>query len=74
MRYAFSEGRAGNYTGRQISDAHSRLIRDLGLNEEHFDYVAEDLVTVLNRFEVPQAIIDGVVAAVSPLRKLFAQV
>lgn len=73
MRYAFSEGRTGNYTGRQIGDAHARLIRDHGLNEEHFDYVAEDLVAVLNKFNVPQSIIDGVVAAVSPLRDLFVQ-
>ncbi|MFN9624360.1 MAG: group I truncated hemoglobin [Cyanobacteriota bacterium] len=73
MRYTFSEGRSGNYTGRKIGDAHSRLIRDFGLNEEQFDYVAEDLVAVLNRFEVPQAIIDGVVAAISPLRELFMQ-
>ena len=71
MRYAFSEGRAGGYSGQQIGHAHSRLIRDLGLNENHFDYVAEDLVATLNKFNVPQTIVDGVVAAVSPLRASF---
>ena len=73
MRYAFSQGQAGGYSGRQVGEAHSRLIRDLGLNENHFDYVAEDLVATLNKFSVPQSIIDGVVAAVSPLRDSFVQ-
>lgn len=73
MRYAFSEGRSGSYTGRQIGQAHGRLIRDLGLNETHFDYVAEDLIATLNKFSVPQEIIDGVVATVVPLRELFIQ-
>lgn len=71
MRYAFSEGRAGTYTGRQISDAHANLIRNFGLNEQHFDFVAEDLVATLNKFNVPQEIIDGVIATIAPLRDLF---
>ncbi len=71
MRYAFSEGRAGTYTGRALATAHERLNRELGLNETHFDYVAEDLVSVLNQFAVPEDIIAGVVEVVSPLRELF---
>lgn len=71
MRYSFSEGRAGTYTGRQLSDAHSRLIRDMGLNENHFDYVVEDLVNVLEKFQVPENLIQQVVKTVSPLREHF---
>lgn len=71
MRYAFSDGQAGDYTGRSIQNAHSRLISELGLNENHFDYVAEDVVSALNKFNVPQEIIDDVVAVVAPLHSFF---
>ncbi len=71
MRFAFSEGRVGSYSGRNMRQAHERLMREKGLTGTHFDYVAEDLVGTLQQFKVPQDIIDGVVAAVSPLRVHF---
>ena len=48
MRYAFSAGYAGDYTGKSIFEGHEHLIRNQGLNATHFDYVAENLVATLN--------------------------
>ena len=72
LRYAFSEGRVGNYTGRSIERAHRRLIED-GLNATHFDCVAENLVTTLNQLSLPDEIVNGIVAVVVPLRSLFEE-
>ena len=58
MRYAFSDGRVGKYTGKSIYEGHKRLIEEKGLNATHFDYVAENLVSTLNGLSVPQPIID----------------
>ncbi len=71
LRYAFSDGRVGRYTGKPIYHAHKRLIEELGLNTTHFDYVAENLVSTLNGLNVPQPIIDRVIGTVGPLRQIF---
>ena len=71
LRYAFSDGRVGRYTGKSIYHAHKRLIEELGLNTTHFDYVAENLVSTLNGLNVPQPIIDRVIGTVGPLRQIF---
>ena len=71
LRYAFSDGRVGRYTGKSIYHAHKRLIEELGLNTTHFDYVAENLVSTLNGLNVPQPIIDRAIGTVGPLRQIF---
>ncbi len=71
LRYAFSDGRVGRYTGKSIHHAHKRLIEELGLNTTHFDYVAENLVSTLNGLNVPQPTIDRVIGTVGPLRQIF---
>lgn len=50
---------------------HSRLFRDYGLNEEHFDAVAGGVVRGLQMMQVEQAIIDECVSLLAPLRDVF---
>ncbi len=71
MRYAFSDGRVGRYTGKSIYNGHKRLIEEKGLTTTHFDYVAGNLVSTLSGLNVPQPIIDRVVDTVGPLRQIF---
>ena len=71
LRYAFSDGRVGKYTGKSIYEGHKRLIDEKGLTTTHFDYVAENLVATLNGLSVPQPIIDRVVNTVGPLRQII---
>jgi truncated hemoglobin YjbI len=50
---------------------HTRLFRDLGLNEHHFDKVATCLVQGLQSIFVEQDVIDECVAILLPLRAAF---
>ncbi len=59
MTYAF--GGAPNYSGESMRKAHAHL----DLNEGHFNAVAEDLIATLNDLNVPQNLIDEVIAIVS---------
>ena len=71
MRYAFSDGRVGKYTGKSIYDGHKRLFEEKGLSTIHFDYVAENLVSTLEGLKAPQPVIDRIIATVGPLREIF---
>ena len=55
-----------------MTDKHSRLFQELGLNETHFDLVAGHLVAALQQLNVPENLIGEVVAIVGPLRAIFA--
>lgn len=57
LAYAF--GAKMNYTGKDMRTAHAKLE---GLNEDHFNAVAGHLVATLNDLNVPQNLIDEVVA------------
>lgn len=59
MTYAF--GGAPHWDGRPMRQAHQNLVAEMGLTENHFDAIAEDLVTTLVELKVPQALIDEVV-------------
>lgn len=50
---------------------HTRLFRELGLNEDHFDQVANCFVQGLQTFQVEQSLIDECVAILVPLRVVF---
>lgn len=50
---------------------HVRMFRDYGLNEEHFDLVAVNLVTGLQTLQKDQKEIDEVVELLTPLRAVF---
>lgn len=50
---------------------HTRLFRELGLNETHFDKVAACFVQGLQTFQCDPALIDETVAILVPLRVVF---
>lgn len=62
MTYAF--GGAPNYSGQSMRKAHEKLVTEKGLNEGHFNAVAENLVETLNDLGVPPHLIDEVIAIV----------
>lgn len=62
MTYAF--GGTDKWSGRSMREAHKKLVNEMGMNETHFNAIAEDLVATLNELSVPQELIDEVVAIV----------
>ncbi len=51
-----------------MRNAHRKYVKEMGLNETHFNIVAGHLVGTLKEFNVPQNMIDEVVTAVVSLR------
>lgn len=51
--------------------AHTRLFRELGLDETHFDIIVVCLLECLGTFQVSQALIDECEALIRPLRIVF---
>lgn len=58
LTYAF--GGTDKYTGRSLREAHKRLVAEMGLNDTHFDAVAENLVATLQELDVPEDLIQEV--------------
>lgn len=58
LTYAF--GGLPNYPGRNMRDAHKRLVEEEGLNEDHFNAVAENLQNTLEEMGVPADLITEV--------------
>lgn len=56
-----------NYTGDDMRKGHAHLV-EKGLNDSHFDAVAENLVKTLNDLNVPQELQDEVMAIVASTR------
>ncbi|DBB01445.1 TPA: hypothetical protein ACH3X1_000103 [Trebouxia sp. C0004] len=52
MTYAF--GGPKEYHGKDMWRAHERLVRDQGLNDNHFDIIVKHLVGALQKFNVPE--------------------
>jgi len=48
-----------SYSGKDMRAAHARLVKD-GLNDAHFDAVAENLVATLKELDVPDELINEV--------------
>lgn len=65
MTMAF--GGPHHYTGMDMRAAHKHLV-EKGLNDTHFDAVAENLAKALGELGVPQADIDDVLALVETTR------
>jgi hemoglobin len=63
LTYAF--GGASHYNGRSLRAAHQKLVTEQGLNSEHFNAVAEDLIATLKEMNVAQELIDEVAAVVA---------
>lgn len=60
--YAF--GGAPNYPGKAMRAAHERLVNEMGLADEHFDAVMENLGSTLVDLGVPEDLI-GEAAAIA---------
>lgn len=68
LTYAF--GGTDKYDGRYMREAHKELVEKHGLNSEHFDAVAEDLMVTLKEMGVPPELLDQVAAiAAAPQHK-----
>ena len=60
LTYAF--GGTSNYDGRQMRQAHKRLVEEMGMNSTHFDAVVENLVETLKEIGVSEELIKEVTA------------
>jgi hemoglobin len=56
-----------NYTGQDMRNGHAHLVAR-GLNDSHFDAVAENLSATLQELGVTQALIDQVMAIAGSTR------
>ena len=66
LKYAF--GGMPSYPGRAMRTAHQHLVRDLGLNDAHFDAVLEDLGRALRDLGVGEGMIEEVAAVAETTR------
>lgn len=66
MTYAF--GGAQNYAGLSMRKAHEGLVKNRGLNDSHFDAVAENLQATLKQLSIPDALIGEVMTIVGSTR------
>jgi hemoglobin len=60
LTYAF--GGLPEYTGRTMQKAHAKLVNEQGLNESHFNAVAENLQSTLEELNIPKTLIDQAMA------------
>jgi hemoglobin len=66
MTVAF--GGPDEYKGRDLREAHAKLVREKGLDDAHFDRVAEHLVATLHELGIAQPLIDEVLGIVGGTR------
>ncbi len=59
----FAFGGPAEYSGRGMREAHKKLVEEMGLKDEHFDAVIENLGATLKELGVPDDLI-GEVAAI----------
>lgn len=68
LTYAF--GGTSKYNGRYMRESHKELVEKHGLNSEHFDAVAEDLLLTLKEMGVSEELRQQVAAiAAAPQHK-----
>ena len=60
-------GGAPNYPGKSLRDGHAHLI-EKGLNDDHFNAVAENLQATLEELNVPPELIDEVMEIAGSVR------
>lgn len=68
MTMAFG-GPVSAYKGKSMDAAHRRLVKDMGMNDSHFDAVAENLNNTLREINVPDDLRGEVMSAVGGLRE-----
>ena len=66
LTYAF--GGSGTYDGRGMREAHRPLVERLGLGDEHFDAVVENLALTLTELGVPDDLIGEVAKVAETIR------
>lgn len=66
LKYAF--GGMPSYPGQAMRKAHERLVREMGLADEHFDAVLDDLGQALRDLGVGDAMIAEVIAVAETTR------
>ena len=60
-------GGPNNYTGRDMRQAHAKLV-ERGLNDGHFDAVVENLGSTLTELGVPEATVSAIATQLEGLR------
>lgn len=60
LTYAF--GGADRYSGQDMRSSHKRLVEEMGLSDEHFDAIAEDLMETLKELGVSEELQQEVAA------------
>ena len=66
MTYAF--GGLPTYDGQNMRDAHKKLVEEQGLNDSHFDAVAECLQATLDELSVPAELSGEIMGIVGSTR------
>lgn len=66
MTWAF--GGPDEYKGKDLRTAHKGLVKNKGLNDSHFDAVAEHLLATLQELEVAENLIDKAIGIVASTR------
>lgn len=61
-------GGPNNYSGEDMRNAHANLVKQ-GLNDSHFDAVAENLQTTLEELDVPADLISEVMTIAGSTRE-----
>ena len=61
-------GGVAGYSGRGMREAHAALVEKMGLNDDHFDAVLENLSAALSELHVPAALIAEVAAIAESAR------
>jgi len=64
---AYALGSPIKFTGRDLTNTHARLV-EMGLNDAHFDAVAENLISTLKELRVPENVIEETLAIVAGKR------
>ncbi|MFY9287201.1 MAG: group 1 truncated hemoglobin, partial [Alphaproteobacteria bacterium] len=59
-----------NYTGRSMKDSHAGL----KITSREFDFVVEDLVAALDKFNVPEKEKSELLSLLGPMRKEIVEV
>lgn len=68
----FAMGGSDRYDGNaNMTTAHARLVRDMGMNMEHFDVTLQHLASALQELGLSQELIDEAAETVETLRPAF---
>ncbi len=64
----FAFGGPNKYNGRSLKAAHERLVKEMGLNDSHFNAVIEHLGDTLKELDVPDNLIAQAVSVAESVR------